>query len=74
MEEDKRQRFQGKCLEASEGWLYMDDFDMMPPPVRERLRMSDFNLCPACIGWLGDNHASYELRIKRMEDMIRAGS
>lgn len=44
-------RFQGLCLEASEGHLHMPHFDAMPESVRQRLRDSRYNLCAACI-WM----------------------
>jgi hypothetical protein len=39
-----------KCWIASEGHLWMRDyFDRLPPRIRQRLRQSPFNLCPACL-------------------------
>jgi hypothetical protein len=39
---------QTKCWVATEGRLWMQDyFDALP--VRQRMRASPFNLCPACL-------------------------
>jgi hypothetical protein len=40
---------QVKCLIASEGHLWMPDYDRLPPVVRRRLAKSNFNICPACM-------------------------
>jgi hypothetical protein len=41
---------QVKCLIASEGHIWMQDyFDRFPRPVRRRLAESAFNICPACM-------------------------
>jgi hypothetical protein len=41
---------QVKCLIASEGHLWMQDyFDRLPPVIRHRLVESRFNICPACM-------------------------
>jgi hypothetical protein len=41
---------QTKCLINSAGHEWMEDFfDTLPPRVRQRLRASPFNLCPACL-------------------------
>jgi hypothetical protein len=41
---------QVKCLIASEGHLWMQDyFDRFPSVVRRRLAESAFNICPACM-------------------------
>jgi hypothetical protein len=38
------------CLIATGGHLWMRGyFDDLPSPVRRRLRVSPFNLCPACL-------------------------
>lgn len=43
-------KFQGICLEASEGHLHMTwPFDEFPKSVRKHLQDSAFNICPACI-------------------------
>jgi len=68
MQKDKRQRFQGLCLEAEEGWKHMSSYDKMPPDIRKRLRESPFNLCPACV-IMKDNKMR---QIHMMESMIRA--
>jgi hypothetical protein len=39
-----------KCLIASEGWQWMRSyFDRLPVAVRQRLTVSRFNICPACM-------------------------
>ena len=39
-----------KCLIASEGWQWMRSyFDQLPAAVRQRLAVSRFNICPACM-------------------------
>lgn len=41
---------QVKCLIASAGHLWMQDyFDRFPPAIRLRLAQSEFNICPACL-------------------------
>jgi hypothetical protein len=41
---------QTKCWIATEGHIWMADyFDTLPQRVRQRLRQSPFNLCPACL-------------------------
>jgi hypothetical protein len=41
---------QTRCWTATEGHIWMNDyFDDLPPRVRQRLRASPFNLCPACL-------------------------
>jgi hypothetical protein len=41
---------QVKCLIASEGHQWMCSYyDRLPPSVRYRLRVSPFNVCPACL-------------------------
>jgi len=41
---------QTKCWIATGGHLWMKGyFDTLPLPVRQRLRASPFNLCPACL-------------------------
>lgn len=41
---------QTKCWIASEGHVWMESyFDTLPAAVRQRLRQSPFNLCPACL-------------------------
>jgi hypothetical protein len=38
------------CLIATGGHLWMRNyFDVLPLPVRRRLRNSQYNLCPACL-------------------------
>jgi len=40
---------QTKCWIATHGWRWMEVyFDSLPLSVRQRLRNSPFNLCPAC--------------------------
>ena len=39
-----------KCLIASEGWQWMRSyFDQLRAAVRQRLTVSRFNICPACM-------------------------
>jgi hypothetical protein len=41
---------QTKCLINTEGHIWMEGyFDTLPLAVRQRLRGSPFNLCPACL-------------------------
>jgi hypothetical protein len=41
---------QTRCWIASGGHVWMRGyFDKLPLPVRQRLRDSSFNLCPACL-------------------------
>lgn len=41
---------QTKCWIATEGSMWMNGyFDSLPARVRQRLRASPFNLCPACL-------------------------
>ena len=41
---------QVKCLIASEGHLWMEDYyDRLPRAVRQRLAASPFNICAACL-------------------------
>jgi hypothetical protein len=41
---------QTRCWIATHGWMWMEGyFDHLPLPVRQRLRASPFNLCPACL-------------------------
>ncbi len=41
---------QTKCLINTSGHEWMRGyFDTLPPRVRQRLRVSPFNLCPACL-------------------------
>jgi hypothetical protein len=41
---------QTKCLINTLGHIWMEGyFDTLPRPVRQRLRSSPFNLCPACL-------------------------
>jgi hypothetical protein len=41
---------QTKCWIATGGHIWMQGyFDTLPPRVRQRLRSSPFNLCPACL-------------------------
>ncbi len=40
---------QVRCWTADEGHVWLHVFDTLPPPVRQRLRSSPFNLCPACL-------------------------
>jgi hypothetical protein len=41
---------QTKCWIATHGWMWMTAYlDALPLPVRQRLRASPFNLCPACL-------------------------
>ncbi len=41
---------QTKCWIATEGHIWMVDyFDTLAPAVRQRLRQSPFNICPACL-------------------------
>jgi hypothetical protein len=41
---------QTKCWIATHGWMWMENyFDDLPVAVRQRLRNSPFNLCPACL-------------------------
>ena len=81
---DTRQRFQGLCLVASEGWREMDSFDELPISIRGRLKSSPFNLCPACVRGAGVEHEfnreplkaelAYLRKIVQMEEQIRAGN
>jgi hypothetical protein len=50
----------------------MDVFDMLPPPIRQRLRDSPFNLCAACIAVVGVDGLERLLpAIETMEAMVR---
>jgi len=40
---------QTKCWIATDGHLWMPVYDTLSLPVRQRLRSSPFNLCPACL-------------------------
>lgn len=41
---------QTKCLINTEGHIWMEGyFDTLPAAVRQRLRSSAFNICPACL-------------------------
>lgn len=41
---------QTKCWIATEGHIWMRGyFDTLPSAVRQRLRQSPFNICPACL-------------------------
>lgn len=41
---------QTRCWIATEGHIWMKDyFDTLPVAVRQRLRSSPFNICPACL-------------------------
>jgi hypothetical protein len=41
---------QTRCWIATEGHLWMEGFfDTLPVAVRQRLRQSPLNLCPACL-------------------------
>jgi len=41
---------QVKCLIASGGHEWMEGyFDVLPPPVRQRLAASKYNICAACM-------------------------
>lgn len=79
MQKDARLLFQGKCLQSSEGkgYRWMEQhFDRMPPEVRARLRVSDFNLCSACVydlAWDGKRW-DFIKAIEIMEEQIRASS
>lgn len=47
-----RLKFQGKCLQSSEGHLYMEQYyDTFPPLAREMLQKSTFNICAACVNY-----------------------
>lgn len=81
MEEDKRQRFQGNCLQSMEGSKFMKYYDNYPPEVKSRLRESPYNLCVACVddlawesGMRGSQKECMIKAIEMMEDMIRAES
>jgi len=67
-------RFQGLCLQGSEGSQYMEQFDQMPPKVRARLKHSPFNICAGCItlaaGSLDDEDVLFEA-IDSFEAQIR---
>ena len=80
MQEDTRQRFQGKCLRSMEGKTFMKYYDEYPPEVRDRLMNSPYNLCAACVadfswqeGMRGTRKERMIKAIDEMEDMIRAG-
>lgn len=82
MQEDARQRFQGLCLQSTEGSRWMNlHFDALPPAVRERLRESPFNLCPACVadiaygtGMSGSAKERMMKAIDIMEEQVSAGN
>jgi hypothetical protein len=40
---------QVKCLINDEGHVWISWHDRLPPPVRQRLAESVFNICPACM-------------------------
>lgn len=64
---------QDLCLvnEPGAGANYMGLFDTLPPPVREKLRTSSFNLCCMCLLDYCSNHGSYYLAIEEMEKLAR---
>lgn len=66
-----RDKFQGLCLENSEGYLYMGTYDDFPPDVRLRLQSSAFNLCAACVVKLACMYHNTLLAIERMEAKLR---
>lgn len=72
-----RDRFQGLCLQSEDGWEFMSTFDEMPWEVRNELRNSPFNLCPACVFdvayKIGSSCEPFFLikAIREMEQMIR---
>jgi hypothetical protein len=45
----REQVLQVKCLIGDEGHVWIGSYDTLPPPVRQRLRDSPFNLCAACL-------------------------
>lgn len=78
---DTRQRFQGTCLQSTEGFYWMNTFDALYPEVRERLRNSPFNICTVCVAGMAykiGGKKSVKIKfmeaITRMEEMIRAGN
>jgi len=75
-------KFQGLCLQSSQGSMFMSYYDVMPPATRELVRNSSFNLCAACVRDRAVIQAGrqmlnfpllqhYELAVKEMETMIR---
>ncbi len=74
-------KFQGLCLESSQGSMFMSYYDVMPPATRELVRNSSFNLCAACVQHMAYKYKQanqpallpqhYELAVKEMETMIR---
>lgn len=73
----ERQRFQGKCLQGTEGRFWMKMYDDLPVEVRHRLSVSPFNLCVMCVHDFsaafvcGTDDDNYHHAIKHMEDLIR---
>ena len=67
---DTRQRFQGKCFVALEGKDFMYVYDNMPTSVRERLKNSPFNICPACV--MTEFDGNYSEAIDKIEAAILA--
>ena len=50
--------YQGLCLVAAQGRLYMHNYDALPAPVRNRLKNSPFNICAACVYQLAENQST----------------
>lgn len=44
-----RSSFQGMCLADMNGSKTIRRYDQLPKPVRERISLSPYNLCPVCI-------------------------
>lgn len=65
-----RQRFQGKCFVAGEGYRWMHNYDSLPEDIRKRLRDSPFNICAACV--LTYSAGGYHRTIDRFEAAILA--
>lgn len=81
MQEDARQRFQGKCLQSKEGRIFMDIYDECPSEVKNRLMNSPYNLCVACVrdiaygtGMSGSPKERMMKAIDIMEEQVSAGN
>lgn len=62
-------KFQGLCLEGSDGSCWMNEYyDNFPPSARDRLKASQFNICAACIkDYREANNCTYEAAIDAFE-------
>ena len=65
-------KFQGLCLQAMNGCQTISSFDGLPSEIREIVRNSSFNLCPACLlDMAGGQKGDIRSAIGQMEHLIR---